>query len=398
LKANMNYSEVNRPLRTMFLVTSMPVGGAETLLVNLVRRLNREKFAPEIVCLKDPGPLGEELASELPVHSNLIHGKFDVLVLFRLWRLMRQRQIEAVVTVGAGDKMFWGRLAAKLAGVPVIASALHSTGWPDSVGKLNRLLTPITDAFIGVADSHGQHLVERENFPADKVHVIHNGVDTERFTPGDRNQVRSELNLPADAKVIAILAALRPEKNHEFFLRTAAKILNQEPKAQFLVIGDGALRNSLEQQARELGIDQVTHFLGSRPDVNRVMSAVDVLALTSHNEASPVSILEALSCSVPAVAANVGSVSETVIENVTGKLFPTGDESAYVAAILELLVDVPLCTRLGANGRQQVIEHRSLASMVAGYETLLTNIYRSKTKCIQAKQKNWLSKTPLGAS
>jgi glycosyltransferase involved in cell wall biosynthesis len=390
--------EINRPLRTMFLVTSMPVGGAETLLVNLVRRLNRDKFAPEIVCLKDPGPLGEELASELPVHHNLIGGKFDVLVLYRLWRLMCSRQIDAVITVGAGDKMFWGRLAAKLAGVPVIAAALHSTGWPDSVGKLNRLLTPITDAFIGVAHSHGRHLVEREHFPADKVHVIHNGVDTERFTPGDKRQIRRELGLPTNAKVIAILAALRPEKNHEFFLRTAAKILAHEPKSHFLVIGDGALRGSLEQLAGELGILRQTHFLGSRPDVDRVLSAVDVLALTSHNEASPVSILEALSCGVPAVAADVGSVSETVIDNVTGKLFPTGDESAYIAAILELLADEPLRTRLGITGRQQVIEQRSLDAMVTGYETLLSNIYRSKTKRIPVNSKSRLSQTPLGAS
>lgn len=394
----MTSHEINHPLRTMFLVTSMPVGGAETLLMNLVRRLSRERFAPEIVCLKDPGPLGEELSSELPVHHNLIGGKFDMLVLFRLWRLMRTRQIDAVVTVGAGDKMFWGRLAAKLAGVPVIASALHSTGWPDSVGKLNRILTTITDAFIGVADSHGRHLVEREFFPTDKVHVIYNGVDTERFKLGDKQLVRRELGLPANAKVIAILAALRPEKNHEFFLRTAAKILAHEPKSQFLVIGDGALRGSLEKLAGELGILRQTHFLGSRPDVDRVLHSVDVLALTSNNEASPVSILEALSCGVPAVAANVGSVSETVIDNVTGKLFPTGDEAAYITAILELLADEPLRTRLGATGRQQVIEKRSLSAMVAGYETLLTNIYHSKMKRTFAVSKSRLSQTPLGAS
>ena len=88
-----------------------------------------------------------------------------------------------MVTVGAGDKMFWGRLAARRVGVPVIVSALHSTGWPDGVGRLNRLLTPITDAFIAVAASHGRFLIERTGFPADKVAVIPNGVDTQRFAP-----------------------------------------------------------------------------------------------------------------------------------------------------------------------------------------------------------------------
>jgi glycosyltransferase involved in cell wall biosynthesis len=376
----MKYKPMNEPLQVMFLVTSMPVGGAETLLANLVRRLDRQKFAPEIVCLKERGPLGEELASELPVHSNLIAHKFDALVLWRLWRLMRSRHITAVVTVGAGDKMFWGRLAAKLAGVPVIASALHSTGWPDSVGKLNRLLTPITDAFIGVADAHGKHLREHEHFPASKVHVIYNGVDTLRFSPGDKQAIRLELGLPIDAKVIAILAALRPEKNHELFLAGAAEILRSHANARFLVIGDGPLRPQLEQLAPQLGIAHVTHFLGSRPDVDRVLRAVDVVALTSHNEASPVSILEALSCGVPAVSADVGSVRETVIDGVTGKLFPAGDQASYVLAVRQLLDDDRLRVQMGDAGRQEVISRRSLDSMVGGYESLLERLHARKAK------------------
>ncbi|MCA9240122.1 MAG: glycosyltransferase, partial [Planctomycetales bacterium] len=97
----------DRPLKVMFLQTSMPVGGAEVLLVNLVRRLDRSRFSPEIVCLKDPGPLGEEIAREIPLHSNLLRHKLDLRVLPRLARLMRRRKVDAVVTVGAGDKMFW---------------------------------------------------------------------------------------------------------------------------------------------------------------------------------------------------------------------------------------------------------------------------------------------------
>ena len=135
------------PLRVMFLITSMPVGGAETLLVNLIRRLDRERFAPELACLKQLGPLGEELAGEIPAHHGLLNRKYDLRILPRLTKLLARRKIDAVVTVGAGDKMFWGRLAAWRAGAPVVLSALHSTGWPDGIGRLNRLLTPITDGF-----------------------------------------------------------------------------------------------------------------------------------------------------------------------------------------------------------------------------------------------------------
>ncbi|MEM6331327.1 MAG: glycosyltransferase [Planctomycetota bacterium] len=370
----------NNPIRVMFLVTSMPVGGAETLLVNLVRRLDRDRFAPEVCCLKQPGPLGEVLAAELPVHHGLTSHKLDVRVLWRLARLMRRRQTDAVVTVGAGDKMFWGRLAAKLAGVKVIASALHSTGWPDGVGRLNRLLTPLTDAFIGVAQPHGQHLVQNEGFPAERVHVIPNGVDTARFAPPvGRDATRAALGLPAAAPTVGILAALRPEKNHELFLSAAARVLSDVPDARFVVIGDGPRRKPLEDFAIKLGIAGSVCFLGSRGDVPALLGAIDVLALTSHNEANPVSILEAMSVGKPVVATDVGSIRESVEVGVTGFLTPAGDAGAMAARLTELLCDPLHAQQMGAAGRCVVERRWSLDAMVGGYERLLQQLFTAKT-------------------
>jgi glycosyltransferase involved in cell wall biosynthesis len=362
----------------------MPVGGAETLLMNLVRRMDRRRFAPEIVCLKDRGPLGEVLVAELPVHANFLSHKLDLRVLPRLCRVMRRPQADAVITVGAGDKMFWGRLAAKLSGVPVIASALHSTGWPDGIGRLNRMLTPLTDAFIGVAKAHAQHFVENERFPADKVHTIYNGIDCERFIPRSSMGIRQELGVAPDAPIVGILAALRPEKNHELFLQGAQRINEALPGAHFLIIGDGPRRAALEAMARQLGIAEQVHFVGSRTDVPELLAVCHVTALTSHNEAAPVSILESLSCGVPVVASNVGSVSESVIDGVTGRLFPPGNVDAFTNAAIELLRDKPLRDRLGAQGRRRVIEHWSLESMVRGYEQLIERIHAGKTRPVRA--------------
>ena len=365
------------PLRVMFVITSMPVGGAETLLVNLVHRMDRERFLPELCCLKYFDTLGEELAREIPAFTGLLSHKYDLRVLGRLTRLLRARRIDAVVTVGTGgDKMFWGRLAARLAGVPVVASALHSTGLPDHVEWQNRLLTPLTDAFIAVAVPHARHLVEHEGCPAARVRVVPNGVDIERFRPlPPSSALRGQLQLPPGAPVAAILAALRPEKNHELFLRAAARIRQAVPEAQFLVIGDGARRQELQALAEQLQLTSCVHFLGTRADVPELLSMVDVLVLSSHMEANPVSVLEALACEKPVVATRVGSVGETVQDGVSGYLVSPGDEQEMAARVGELLGDPTRARGMGRAGRDHVAANWSLERMVEGYQDLIYEIY-----------------------
>jgi glycosyltransferase involved in cell wall biosynthesis len=364
----------------MFVITSMPVGGAETLLINLIRRLDRHQILPEICCLKEPGPLGEIAANEVPVHSGLIQSKYDLGNLSRLRKLISDQRIDAIVTVGAGDKMFWGRLAAWMEGVPVVLSALHSTGWPDGVGRLNRLLTPITDGFIACAANHGRHLVERERFPEAKVNVIPNGVDTSRFRPLHHQglAVRTELDIPSSAPVCGIVAALRPEKNHALFLRAASIVAKQRSDAHFIIVGDGPERPTLEQAAAEAGIADNVHFVGSRSDVPQVLSAFDVFALTSHNEANPVSILEAMACELPVVSTRVGSVAESVAEGHTGFLVEPGDADGLADHWLELFSDPTSAHSLGSAGRDVVEMNSSLERMVEGYERLICETYDRK--------------------
>jgi glycosyltransferase involved in cell wall biosynthesis len=370
------------PLRVMFVITSMPVGGMEVLLVELVRRLDRERCLPELCCLKYFDVLGEALAKEVPAHTGLLSNKFDVRVLGRLVKLLKQRRIDAVVTVGTGgDKMFWGRLAAWLAGVPVICSALHSTGLPDRVEFSNRLLEPITDAFIGVAEPHRKYLAEHEGCPWSKIRVIPNGVDVEKFHPAVANaELRQSLGIRPDAKVAGIVAALRPEKNHELFLRAAAAVRQNMPNAEFLIVGDGPRRIELEKLAAELSIADAVHFVGTRADIPEMLGLMDVFVLSSHCEANPVSILEAMACEKPVVATRVGSVPETVHDGATGYLVSPNDVEQTAARIRELLENPERATMFGRAGRIKIIGEWSIDGMVRGYMELLEEIYRRKTE------------------
>ena len=393
-------SEAGR-LNVMFVVTSMPVGGAETLLVNLMRRMDPKRFKPELVCTKEPGPLGVEISSEFTVHSNLLAGKFDLRVLPRLVQLMRRRRTDVMITVSAGDNMFWGRLAAHVAGVPAIASALHSTGWPDGVGRMNRLLTGMTDAFIGVAQSHGDFLRDVEKFPAEKVNVIRNGIDCDRFCPDPEagQSLREELNLPADTPLVGIVAALRSEKNHTMLVRAAAKVRDAHPDAHWIIVGDGPERGKIEAAAAELNISDRIHLLGTRSDTPRLVAALDVFTLCSLNEASPVSILEALSCGVPVMATNVGSIGESIVEGVTGHLIESEDTDAMADRVSSLLADPDRRRKFGKAGRELVLKTGSLQSMVAGYEDLAVKMYDAQAQAYaERKTSKQPSKARIGRS
>jgi len=368
------------PLKVLFVITSMPVGGAETLLVNLVRRMDRIRFSPELCCLKEFGPLGEVLAREIPAVEKLIRHKYDYQVVGRMARLMTERKIDAVVTVGTGgDKMFWGRLAAWRSGVPVVLSALHSTGLPDHVELPNRLLEPITDGFIGCAVPHGEYLAKHEGCPKKKVFVIPNGVDVDRFRPLEPSaELRAELKLEDGAPTAAIVAALRPEKNHELFLRAAALVHGRLPEARFLVIGDGNGRQALEALAGELGIGSAVRFLGTRKDIPELLALTNVLVLSSHMEANPVSIMEGLACGKPVVATRVGSIPETVHEGVSGFLVDPGNAEQMSSRIEQLFRNPTLSRELGTAGRAHIAGHWSLDQMVEGYQDLIRSVYLGK--------------------
>ncbi|MCA9157279.1 MAG: glycosyltransferase [Planctomycetales bacterium] len=377
-----SFRQAARKLNVKFVITSMPVGGAETLLVNLIRHMDKSAFSPEVVCLKEPGELGNELAAEIPVYANMLLSKWDVSILPRLAYLFHRSRTDAVITVGAGDKMFWGRLAAKLAGVPVICSALHSTGWPDGVGRLNRLITPLTDGFIAVAQKHAEHLVHYEGLPAERVYTIPNGVDINRFRPNhvERVWLRAELGIAEDSQVVGIVAALRPEKNHGQFIKAAREVLRHHPNTHFVIVGEGPERATIEESLSEYRYRAHFHLLGNRSDTERILAGLDLFCLTSRNEANPVSILEALACCVPVASTNVGSISETVIDGKTGILTQPLKWEETAAAMLGVLHDTRLAARMGRAGRVLVRDNWSLQAMVQGYEMLIESIFNDKAQ------------------
>lgn len=382
------------PLRVMFVHTELVVGGAETLLAEIVRKMDRRRFLPEICCLKRLADLGEILAQEVPTFTGLLQSKYDVAVLARLTRLLRRRRIDAVITVGTGgDRMFWGRLAAWRARVPVVLSALHATGHPMRVERLNRFLSPITDGFIGCAKSHSRFLVEKEGCPGEKTFTIWNGVDTGRFRPRNKQAMRSQLDLPAEAPVAGIVAALRPEKQHVMLLEAMGLVVEHLPEAILVVVGDGPERAAIEGRASQLGLAPNVRMLGTRHDVPEVLAALDLKVLSSKMEANPASTLEASACGLPVAVPDVGSLRETVVQGETGLLCPPDNPRALADGMLELLSDRERARAMGEAGRELVCRQFSVEGMVRGYENLIEGIYRAtcRGERLTPEQFDWVA-------
>ena len=367
------------PRRVLFVATSMPIGGAETLLANLIRGFDRSRYAPELATLRTPGTLAEELSDEYPVHRCAQEDGAGALAGARIGRLIRSRRPEAVITVGAGAAMLYGQLAARLSGTPVALSLLRPRDGRN-LGPFNRWASRFVDALATFDMSQTQSLIETRQVDAGKINTLRGGVDVGQFRPALGTAARQELGIPSDAPVVGVVGSLRAAKNHALFLAGARQILHRFPQTQFLIVGAGEKREALQQLASQLRISPAVHFLGARRDVAELLPAMDVLTLTSLHETCPVAALEAQACEVPVVAADVGTVAAAVQDGRTGLLFPTGDLQAYASATARLLDDAALRRRLGKAGRRFVVQQASHEATARAAEQLLDKLLANKSQ------------------
>ena len=362
------------------LVSTLTVGGAEQLLLELFRHINRDKFDVHMFFLQDPGIIGKELDKlGITTTRNIRKGRLDPLTIARLRSLFIQEKIDSLLLINHRDALFYGVSAAWLAGVRPIVNWENETFKPYSWHRLTMFLRRIAligvDTVVAAAQGHKYYIAQEEKIPAKKVVTIYNGVDPEKFHSDlTREQARINLGLPAADKVVSIIAALRPDKAHEIFLKAALIVLEQNPRAHFLIIGDGPLRASLEAQAKLSGIDDHVHFLGFRRDLNNILPAVDVNVLSSRplQETLSVAAIEAMSVGIPMVCTRVGFMDEIVIENETGYLVDVDDPDGLASKILEILDDEDLRLKMGQNARKMVAEKLNVRLMTRSFENLFT--------------------------
>lgn len=364
----------------LFLDPKLNVGGVERLTQTLFRNIDRSRFEPVVCGLFRPGAAAGEFSRDMGirVYHSLGKSRWDPLLLPRFLRVLNDERPDVILTCIYPVTMFLSAFARLFGHRFMVVAAVHSTGYIKRAAWRSfatRASVPLLNSVVTIARAQSDICVQRLGIPREKVRLIYNGVELNRFAPeAVDSKIRQELCLPMDAPVVGIVGMLRPEKAHPVLLRAAVTIRKTHNRVRFLIVGDGPERESLETLSRSLGLSDNITFTGGRNDIPEILSALDLFVLCSDTEAFPVSILEAMAMERPVISTNVGSVSEAVLHGTTGLLVPPGQPEALADAICELLADSDRRRLMGMAGRRRVEDHFSVESMVRQYEDLFSGM------------------------
>lgn len=376
---------IDKPaLRALFVTNRLTHGGAERMLLTLVKWLPPFAITPTIVCLQDAGPLTGECESVgIVVHDGLLRNKTDVAVILRLRQIIEAAAIDIVVVAhSGGDRMFWPTIAAATSNLPVVVWS-HWFPRPgiSHIERPNRALYRLIDAFVALGEAHKAALIRHEHVPAGRISVIQNGIELRRFGQAfPRAAFRSALGLTPAEIGVGLIANLRPEKRHDLFLRAAARLAPTHANLRFFIIGDGPGRLGIEALIQDRGLDAPTvRLLGTRDDTPELLRALDIACLCSDIECQPVVMLEAAAAGCAFIGPSVGCVPEFVTHRETGLLVKPSDAAGLADAISELSSDAALRQRLTIAAAQCVREGFDAGRMAGDFA-------RTLRRCVDARQ------------
>lgn len=360
-----------RKIRVLLAITKLDLGGATNVVLTIADYFKDHRDF-EIEILTGPVPTGradmtyQAYEKGIPVHIvpsliNEISPLVNAKAVADIRRIMVQGNYDIVHTHSSVAGVV-GRLAARTAGVPVIIHHVHGWGLRAAMPRwtrmlylnLERLCARCTTRIIAVSKPDIQKGLAHRICGEDKFALIYNGIALEKFRqPVDAQKTRLELGLDPDSKLVGMIGRLDEQKNPLDLIRTAAIVVKNYSKVQFLIVGDGSLRPECERLITELGLQDKFFLLGYRNDVPRILSILTLTAMSSLWEGLPIAFLEALSAGKPIVANDVDGVSDVVTDGETGFLVPPQQPSRMAERILHLLNDEELCNEMGRIARKR---------------------------------------------
>lgn len=359
--------------RILQVVYCFGIGGSESVARDIALNMT-DGCTHGVAALEYDGPLRRTL-EERNVRTFVINRQPEERIspMFRLWKAMRQFRPDILHTHHLYE-LFYAWPGALLSRARIVHTEHEYFSLMTSKACFRlRQLSRFCSAVTGVNEETSSFLRAKVGIPAHKVHTVVNGIDLRRFQQA--RLAKKELGMSDDDLVAGIVARLHPVKDHAMLLDTFRFVVDQEPRAKLLIIGDGAERHNLEQQAEQLGLGGHVRFLGARSDVPDILQCLDVFVLSSKEEGLPLCILEAMAAAKPVIATNVGGIPTVVRPDDNGMLVVSGDSRAMANALLCLFNDNERRVRLGMNGRRLVEQRYDLKQSIAAYHSLYSRAH-----------------------
>jgi glycosyltransferase involved in cell wall biosynthesis len=372
-----------RTYKIAYLIDGLSMGGAERLMIPILKHLSRTDFDPYVCAMqaREGNPLADEIrAIGVPVECLNIQHLRDLDALPRVRRYLKSVGADLVHTQLEMANIL-GNISAKLLRLPGVCT-IHVL--PSFDVKTRRKLHQnvewfslrhFCDRVIAVSEETRQHHLRVSGAAPQQVTTIYNGIDLSGFAGLDRVQervaIRAEFGIPADADVLVTVAVLRPPKGIQFMIQALPAVLAARPDTYYLVAGDGQHRSSLVDEIDRAGVRDRVILAGMRNDVPRLLAASDVFVLPTLTEALPTVLAEAMAARLPIIASRVGGIPEMIEDGRNGCLVRPGDAGELASACIHLLVDWEKRSSLCAEGWRVVHDQFNVERQV----DLLKDLY-----------------------
>ena len=372
-------------INIMQITHDLNIGGLQRLVVDISRHLDKARYQVTVCALREGGILEKELANDnikvikLPAARNGV----DYLAFWKLYKILRDERPHIIHTHNT-QPFAEGSLAAFLAGVPVCIHTEHGRQFPDKKRYMlaERFFSYYVDQIIAVSDSAKKDLVEYEKIRPDKIQVIMNGIDGDKYTVNiDRNRKLKDLGIDNRYDfILGFVGRLSPEKGLTYLLKAMRLVVDKYPAALLLIAGEGVLLGDLRKETEQLNLNNNIMFLGPRSDIPEIMKLLDIFVLPSLREGLPLVLLEAAAASLPIVATDVGGNKEIVTDGLNGFLVKPEDEQSLFRAIEYFIINEEMRKHYGQHSFDAFGNRFSIDSMMQAYE----DIYH---KCLSVSYK-----------